>query len=157
MERVSELVRLRRLLALPSPAVLSDPMATERVARQAGEQVVEDLLADAPAPARRQLESLAAAGQVAGSLQLAGQLVEGFEVAGGLRPQQLSRRVVVQAGEVAGLLDRRELVLEGIESLELADPIERRLEPEGLLAAELVALAEAVGHQLVHVRREAGE
>src|SRR5712691_2877463 len=47
---------------------------------QPGEQVVEDLLADSPAAARCQLELLAAVGQVAGLLELAGELVEGGKV-----------------------------------------------------------------------------
>ena len=49
MERVAELVRLGRLLALAAPPGPVDPVAAERVARQPREQVVEDLLADPPA------------------------------------------------------------------------------------------------------------
>ena len=90
MERVAELVRLRCLLALPSPAGPVDPMAAERVARQPREQVVEDLLADPPAAARRQLEAIAAAAEVAGPFELAGKLVERVEVARGLVAEQFA-------------------------------------------------------------------
>ena len=102
VERVAELVRLRRLLALPAPAGPVDPMAAERVARQPGEQVVEDLLADPPAAPRRQLQPIALARQVAGLLELAGELVERLEVAGavGARAARGPRRG--RAGEVAG-------------------------------------------------------
>src|SRR6185369_17608191 len=64
VERVAELVRLGGLLALAAAAAAIDPVAAERVARQPGEQVVEDLLADPPAAPRRELEPLAAARQV---------------------------------------------------------------------------------------------
>jgi len=63
VERVAELVRLGGVLALPAASAAVDPMAAERVARQPGEQVVEDLLADPPAAPRRELEPLAAARQ----------------------------------------------------------------------------------------------
>ena len=61
VERVAELVRLGRLVALPSPAAAIDAVTTERVALEPREQVVEDLLADlaaaragsAPAAPRR--------------------------------------------------------------------------------------------------------
>src|SRR5207245_4299346 len=122
MEWVAELVRLRRLLALPSPAGPVDPMTTERVTRQAGEEIVEDFLADAAAATGRQLEAIAAPGQVAGLFELAGELVERLEVAGGLRPQQLARRVAGEARQIDGLVDCRELVLEGHERLEPAEP-----------------------------------
>ena len=81
VERVAELVRLGRLVALPAPAAAVDPVAAERVALEPREQVVEDLLADPPAAARGQLEALAVAGQVAGLLEPAGQVVERLEVA----------------------------------------------------------------------------
>src|SRR6478752_1806263 len=105
VERVAELVRLRRLLALPAPPGPVDPVAAEGVPRQAGEQVVEDLLADPPAAARRQLEPIALPGEVAGLLELAGELVERLEVAGALRPEQLADLVSVEVGEVGRGLD----------------------------------------------------
>ena len=49
VERVAELVRLGRLVALPSPPASVDPVTTERVALEPREQVVEHLLADPPA------------------------------------------------------------------------------------------------------------
>src|SRR6185436_1244130 len=153
MERVPELIRLRRLLALPSPAGTIDPMAAERVAGQPGEQVVEHLLADAPAAARRQLQAVALAREVAGLLEAASQLVERLQVAGALRSEQLLDVVPIQPGDVPRGLDGAQLVLERIQRLELADPLQRRLQAEWLVAAELVALAEPIGHQLVHVRR----
>ena len=56
MERVAELVRLGRLVALAAAAAAVDPVATERVALEPREQVVQDLLADLPAAARGQLQ-----------------------------------------------------------------------------------------------------
>ena len=158
MERVAELVRLRRLLALPSPPGPVDPMAAERVARQPREQVVEDLLADPPAAPRRQLEAIAAAAEVAGPFELAGKLVERVQVAGGLVAEQLA--------DVARGRDPARSpgpATSASESSSASSAWSRPIcssagsRPEPLLAAEVVALAEAVRHELVHVRGEPGE
>ena len=95
VERVAELVRLGRLLALPAPAGTLDAMAAERVALEPREQVVEHLLADPPAAPRRQLEPLPVAGQVAGLLEPPGQVVERVEVADGVVAQQVAHLVAV--------------------------------------------------------------
>src|SRR2546428_13649839 len=84
MEGVSELVRLGRLVSLPAPTSAVGPMPAEGVTPQAREQVVENLLADAPAAPRRQLEAFPVARQVAGFLQATGQVVERLQVADGV-------------------------------------------------------------------------
>ncbi len=52
VERVAELVRLGRLLAVAAAAGAVEPVAAEGVPAQPREQVVEDLLADPAAAAR---------------------------------------------------------------------------------------------------------
>ena len=69
---------------------------------QPREQVVEDLLADPAAAARRQLEALAVARQVAGLLEPAGEVVERVEVADRVVAEQLADLVAVDRREVAG-------------------------------------------------------
>ena len=114
VERVAELVRLGRLVALPSPPAAIDPVTAECVALEPREQVVEDLLADPPAAARRQLKALAVAGQVAGLLEPPGQVVERLEVAYGVVAEQVADLVAVDRGQVAGRLDIGQRVLQPI-------------------------------------------
>ncbi len=105
VERVAELVRLGRLVALPSPAAAVDAVAAERVALEPREQVVEDLLADPPAAARGQLQPLAVAGQVAGLLEPPGEVVERIELARGVVAEQVADLVAIDRGEVGRRLD----------------------------------------------------
>ncbi len=100
MERVAELVRLGRLIPLPAPPGPVDPVAAECVALEAGEQVVEDLLADPPAAPRRELHAFAVAGQVAGLLEPAGEVVERLEIAQAIVAEQVADLVAVDGGQV---------------------------------------------------------
>jgi hypothetical protein len=77
--------------------------------------------------------------EIAGLLELAGELVERLQVAGAVGTEQLADLVAVQVGEVRRRFDHPELVLQPVERLELADPLERRLQAERLLATELVS------------------
>ena len=128
VERVAELERLRGLLALAAAAAAIEPMAAERIALEPREQVVEHLLADLPAAARRQLEALAVAGQVAGLLEPPGEVVERIEVADRVVAQQLADLVAVDVGEVAGSVDVGERVLQPFHRLEPGDLGERAVE-----------------------------
>ena len=85
------------LPATPGPV---DPVGTERVALEASEQVVEDLLADPPAAPRRELHPFAVAGQVAGLLQPAGEVVERLEIAQAVVAEQVTDLVAVDGGQV---------------------------------------------------------
>ena len=132
-------------------------MAAERVALEPREQVVEDLLADAPAAARRELQVLAVAGQVAGRLEAPGQGVERVEVAHRVVAEQVADLVAVQAGEVVRAVDVGERVAQAIHRRELVDPGEGARETERLVAAERHALAEPARQQQVEVRGQLGE
>ena len=90
VERVAELVRLGRLVALPSPAAAIDAVTAERVALEPREQVVEDLLPDLAAASRGQLQPLPVAGEVAGLLEPASEVVERIELAA--RPRHRAGR-----------------------------------------------------------------
>ncbi len=94
MERVAELVRLGRLLALPSPPGPIDPVAAERVALQPREQVVEHLLADLPAAARGQRQSVAVG-------------LSGSRPPGGVAPGRRARRGPVPRRRRAARAPRR--------------------------------------------------
>src|SRR3989442_527550 len=110
-----------------------------------------------PGSSIERLLSLAAAGQVAGLLELPGDLVEGGKVARRLLAEQLANLVAIEIGETPRAFDGAERILERIESLESPDLVERRLQPEWLVSRELVALAQPIRHELVHVRSEPGE
>ncbi len=132
-------------------------MATECVAPKPGEQVVQHLLADPPAASGRQLEPIAIAGEVAGPLELLREFVERIEVTRGIVSEQTGDAVAVHLGKVARTADPVELLLERVERLEVGHLGERPLEPQWLVAAEPVALAESTGQQLVHRRGQLGE
>ena len=158
MERVAELVRLGRLLALAAAAGPVDPVAAERVARQPGEQVVEDLLADPPAAPRRELEPVAVGGSGSRPPRAGGRARRARRGRGPRRRRAARgpRRDRAPARS-PGALDRPRAASSSASSA-WSRPIcsSAGSSPSGSLAAELVALAEAVGHQLVHVRRRAG-
>ena len=158
VERVAELVRLGRLVALPSPPAAVDPVPAERVALEPREQVVEHLLADPAAAARRQLQALAVARQVARLLEPAGQVVERVEVAHGLVAEQVADLVAVDARRDRRAPRRRRARPRARSiACEPRDLGERALEPERLVAAERHPLAEPAGQQQVEVRGELGE
>ena len=100
VERIAELVRLGRLFALPSPAAAIDAVATEGIALESGEQVVEHLLADLAAAPRGQLQPLAVACQVAGLLEPAREVVERIELARRVVTEQVAHLVAIDGGEV---------------------------------------------------------
>ncbi len=157
VERIAELVRLGRLVALPSPPVAFDPMTAERVALEPCEEVVEDLLADPPAPAWRQLEPLAVAGEVAGLLEPACEVVERIQLARRLVAEQVAHLVAVDGGEVGRRVDIRQGVLEAVHRLETADLGQGTLEPERLVAAERDPIAETARQEQVEVGGELGK
>ena len=157
VERVAELVRLGRLVALPSPAAAIDPVATERVALEPREQVVEDLLADLAAAARGQLQPLAVAGQVAGFLEPPSEVVERIELARGVVAEQVAHLVAIDGGQVGRRLDVGQGVGQLVHRLEPGDLGERALEPERLVATERHPIAEPARQQEVEVRGELGE
>ncbi len=101
MERVAELVRLGRLVALATAPGPIDPVAPERVPLQPREQVVEHLLADLATAARRELEPLAVARQVAGLLEAPGQLVERVQIADRLVTHEVAHLVAIDPSEIA--------------------------------------------------------
>ena len=157
MERVAELVRLGRLVALAAAAAAVDPVATERVALEPREQVVQDLLADLPAAARGQLHVLAVAGQVAGLLEPAGEVVQGLELAQGVVAEQVADLVAIDGGEVGRRRDVGQRVLQPVHRLEPADLREGTVQPQRLLATERDTVTEPAGQEQVEVRRELGE
>ena len=157
MERVAELVRLGRLVALAAATAALHPMAPERVAPKAGEQVVEDLLADPPAAPRGELQAVAVAGEVARPLELLREVVERVQVAGRLVAEELGHAVAIDVREIARPADPVDLLLERVQGLEIGHLGERAFEPERLVAAEPVAVAEPARHQLVHRGRELGQ
>ena len=157
MERVAELVRLRGLLAFPAPARSIHPVATERVALEAGEQVVEDLLPDPATAARRQLEPFPVAREVAGLLQATGQVVERVEVTDRLVSEQVADLVPIERGEIAGTLDVGERIFQPVHGREPLDLGKGALEAERLVATERDAFAQPAGQQEVEVRRQLGE
>ena len=121
MERVAELVGLCGLLTFTATPLPIDAVTAECVALQAGEQVVEDLLADLPRPARGQLEPLAVARQVAGFLEAPGEVVEGVEVASRVVAHELADLVAVDRGEITGRFDVHQRVLEALHGLHPGD------------------------------------
>ena len=157
MERVAELERLGRLLAVAATARPLEPVAAERVAAQPREQVVEHLLADPAAAARRELQPPAVAVEVAGRLETVREVLERVEVAGGVRPEEVADVRPVDLATSPCLADSLELGLQPVERLEPAELVQRRLEPQRLVAREPHPLPEPVGQQLVEVRRELGE
>ncbi len=132
-------------------------MPAERVAPEPREQVVEDLLADAPAAARRQLEPLAVAGQVAGRLEPPRERVERVEVAHRVVAEQVADLVAVQAGEVVRALDVGERVAQAVHRGELVDPGQGAGEAQRLVAAERQPLAEPARQEQVEVGGQLGE
>jgi hypothetical protein len=154
VERFTKLVGLRRLLALSAPAALLDPVAAEAVATQPREQVVEDLLPDAPAAPRRELEPVAVARQVSGALELPRQLVEPFEIAHRVVAEQVTDVTAVELREIGRPVDVAQCILERVERLEPPDLLERAVEPERLVASEPEAVAQAARNELVQGRRK---
>ena len=157
MERVAELVRLGRLLALPSPTLAIDAMPTERVAPKAGEQLVEHVLADLACTPGRQLEPLPVAGQVAGLLETPRQVIEGVEVTDGVVAHQVAHLVPVDRGEVARRFHVHQRVLEPFHRLQPGDLRQRAIERERLVATEADPVAEPAGEEQIEVRRQLGQ
>ncbi len=157
VERVPELERLGRLLAVAATAGALEAMAAERVAPQPGEQVVEHLLADPAAAAGRELQPVAVPVEVARRLQAGRQVLQRVEVAGRVRPEQVTDVRPVDVAEIAGAADPLEVALQLVQRLEPAELVQRRLEAHRLVAAEPHPVPQPVGEQLVEVRRELGE
>ena len=157
VERVAELVRLRRLLALPSPTRPADPVTAERVPLQPGEQVVEHLLADLPAAPRSQLQPLPVPGQVSRLLEPPGEIVQRVQFAARVLAQQIADLLAVDRGEIPRRPDVGQGVLEPIERLQPRDLGQRTFEPERLVAAERHPIAQAAGQKQVEVRGQLGE
>ena len=107
MERVAELVRLGRLVALPSPPAAIDPVAAERVPLEPREQVVEDLLADLAAAARGELQPLAVTREVAGFLEATREVVERIELARGVVAEQVAHLGAIDARRGRPAIRRR--------------------------------------------------
>ena len=157
MERVAELVRFGRLLALPAPTGAVQPVAPERVPSQPAEQIVEHLLADPARAARRQLHPIAVALEVAGPLEAARKLIEGVHIAGSVGAEQVADPLTIDLAKVARAVDAVQLRLEGVERLEVRHLLQGAFEAERLVAAEPGPLAEAAGQQLVERCRELSE
>ena len=157
MERVAELERLGRLLAVAAAAGPLQPMAAERIAPESREQVVEHLLADPPAAARRQLHAVAVAIEVAGGLEAGGQVLQRVQVARGVRTQEVADVGAVDLADVPGPVDAFEVALEAVQRLELAELVQRQFEAQRLVPAEAHPVPQPVGEQLVEVRRELRE
>ena len=157
VERVAEFVRLGRLVALPAPTATIQAVPAEGVALEPREQVVEHLLADLAAAARRQLEALAIAGQVAGLLQTPGQVVQRVELAASVVAQQVADLVAIDPGQVPRRVHVRQGVLQPVERPEPRDLGQRAVEAERLVPAERHPVAETARQQEVQVRGELGE
>ena len=157
LERVAELERLGGLLAVAAAAGPLQAVAAERVAPQPGEQVVEHLLADPPAAARRQLHAVAVAIEVAGGLERVARSSSASRsrAASGPRRSRTSERSISPMSP--GPVDAFEVALEAVQRLELAELVQRRFEAQRLVSAEAHPVPQPVGEQLVEVRRELGE
>src|SRR6186997_648207 len=101
VERVAELVRLRRLFPLAAAAMAVDPVPAEGVTLEAREQVVEDLLADLPGATRRELEPVPVPGQVAGLLESSCQVIEAVEIPDRVVTHEIADLVAIDRCEVA--------------------------------------------------------
>ena len=154
MERVAELVGLARLLPLAATTGAIEPMAAECVRAQPAEEVVEHLLPDASAATRGQFHAIAVSLEVARTLELLREIVEGVEVACRILAQQPADLLAVDAAEIAGVLNAVELRLERVERLEVGHLLQGAVKAESLVAAEPEPLAQAAGHQLVQRCRE---
>ena len=108
-------------------------------------------------PARRELQPLAVAGQVAGLLEPAGEVVERLEIAQAVVAEQVADLVAIDGRQVGRRLDVRQLVRQPVHRLEPGDLAEGALEPERLVATERHPVAEAAGQQQVQVRGQLGE
>ncbi len=113
------------LVALAAVPRVREPVRAERVAVEAGEQLVEDLLPDPPIAARGELEAVAVALEVAGALEAVGEVLERIEVPGRIRPEQVVDVRAVDLAEVARATRAVELRLELVERLEPAQLLER--------------------------------
>ena len=152
MERVAELVRLRRLVTLAALTGTLDPVTAERIALEPGEQVVEDLLADLAGAARRQLQALTVAGQVAGLLEPSSERVERVERADGVVAHQVARLAAVDAGEVTRAVDVGEGILHALHGVEAIELGEGPVKVQRRVAAEPDAIPEAARQEEVEVR-----
>ena len=132
-------------------------MAAERVALESREQVVQHLLTDPPAPARRQLEAFAIAGEVAGFLEPSGQVVQRREIACCVLAKEIPNLVTVDLGQVGRAVDIGERVLETIHRLDPGDLGERAIEAERFVAGEWHTLAKPTRDEKVEVRGKLGE
>ena len=141
----------------PRPAAV-DPVAAERVALEPREQVVEDLLADPPAAARRQLQPLAVARRGSRPPRAAGRGRRARRGRGRRRRRagRGPRRGRWRRGR-PGDSTSDERVLQPVHRLEPGDLGERALEAERLVAAEPDPVAEPAGQQQVEVGGELGE
>ena len=157
VERVAELERLGHLVALAAVAGVREPVRAERVAVEPREQLVEHLLPDPPMTPRGELEPVAVALEVAGTLEAVGEVLERIEVPGGVRAQQVVDVRAVDLAEVARPARAVDLRLELVERLEPPELLERALEAERLVAGEPDPLPQPAGEQLVEVRGELGE
>ena len=80
--------------------------------------------------ARRQLQVLAVALEVARPLQLVHEIVERVQVPGGIGTQEIAHLAPVDRAEVARARGPVQLVLERVQGLEPVQLLERRFEPE---------------------------
>ena len=121
MERVAELVRLRRLVALAAAARPVDAVAAERVALEPREQVVEHLLADLAAAPRA--SARAGRRRASGSRppRAAEQGRRGHRDRARPRRRAVAHLGAIDPGEVAGALDVGQRVLQPLHRLEPAD------------------------------------
>ena len=124
---------------------------------QAGEQLVEDLLADPPVATGRELQPVAVALEVAGPLEPVGEVLERVEVAGRVRAEQVVDVAPVDLAEVARATRPVDLRLELVERLEPPQLAERRLQAHWLVAGEPHPLPQPAGEDLVEVRGKLGE
>ena len=132
-------------------------MAAKAVALEVREDVAQRLVAQLADRARRQLEPVALALEVAGLLQLLGDLAQPLEIAGGLLAEQPLDLGGVDLLEVVGRLGAAELALELLHLLHLVHQLHGLAHRQLVVAAEVVAAAQLLGDaELVEVHRELG-
>src|SRR5439155_18019366 len=117
VERLAEDPWLRTFGALSASARGPTGVAAEGVAAQAGEETIEDLLPDPPAPSRSELQAAADALGVPSLLERPSQLLESRHVLGRFVVEQTANLVKVEVGERGRVVRAAQLRPEPLEGL----------------------------------------